>query len=157
MKKIRSVKMLVIGLIVGILLSSATAFAATAISTATFNSTKVVFNGNDLDLAMPLISVITADNPEFASNYMPVRTVLEAMGYVVDWDGANNAVLVSSPEITNDWTNSPDNKTVWIANSTSLIAHSSSICSNMSIPIQTTKGEVVADSGRACQQCWVNR
>jgi hypothetical protein len=57
----------------------------------------------------------------------------------------------------NDWRNSPDSRTVWLANRTSLIAHSSSVCSNMRSPVTSTKGAVISRGGRACQQCWTNR
>jgi len=97
MRKLKNVKMLLAGLVIGILLAGTTVFAAGAIGSATFNNTSVVFNGQQLDLAMPLISVVLEGETN-ASNYMPVRAVLEAMGYDVDWDGANNAVLVTMPD-----------------------------------------------------------
>ncbi|MDR2167124.1 MAG: copper amine oxidase N-terminal domain-containing protein [Clostridiales bacterium] len=98
MKKIKNVQMFVMGLVVGLLLVGTTVFAATAIASATFNDTRVIFNGEVLDLPQPLISVILEGQTNVI-NYMPVRAVLEAMGYVVDWDGENNAILVSTPQI----------------------------------------------------------
>ncbi|MCL2396568.1 MAG: copper amine oxidase N-terminal domain-containing protein [Defluviitaleaceae bacterium] len=96
MEKLRNVKGFVVGLIVGVLLVGTTVLASGAIASATFNTNRVIFDGVELDLDMPLVSIVTEENPGFFSNYMPVRAVLEAMGYSVDWDGANNAVLVSS-------------------------------------------------------------
>ena len=98
MKKIKNAKMFITGLVVGLLLAGTTVLAANAIASATFNDTRVIFNGEMLELPLPLISVITEANPYAISNYMPVRAVLEAMGYVVDWDGENNAILVSTPQ-----------------------------------------------------------
>lgn len=99
MKKLKNIKSFTLGLVVGLLIATgATVFATTAIRSAVFNDTIVIFNGEELDLPMPLISVITEANPYGVSNYMPVRAVLEAMGYVVDWDGERNAVIVNSLE-----------------------------------------------------------
>lgn len=73
-----------------------TLFAAGGIKSATFNSNKVIFDGRELNLGgQPLISVVK-DGEVNASNYMPVRGVLEAMGYNVNWDGERKAVIVSS-------------------------------------------------------------
>ena len=97
MKSLRDLRIFAMGLVVGLLLIGTTVYAASAIRSATFNDVSVIFNGTELELAMPLISVVTEENPGAISNYMPVRAVLEAMGYAVDWDGANNAVLVDRP------------------------------------------------------------
>ena len=95
MKKIKGVKMLVFGLVIGLFMTSTAVFAVSSIRSATFNDVGIIFNGEQMELPMPLISVITEENPDAFSNYMPVRAVLEAMGYVVGWDGSN--VLVTSP------------------------------------------------------------
>lgn len=88
-------KGMVIGFILCLLLSTGVLTAASAIGSATFNNTAVIFNGEALDLPLPLISVVPEGETN-VSNYMPVRGVLEAMGYTVDWDGANNAILVTN-------------------------------------------------------------
>lgn len=77
-----------------------TVFAAGGIKSATYNNNSVIFNGKKLDLSeTPMVSVVK-DNEASASNYMPVRSVLEQMGYDVDWDGNSNSVII------NDKTNS---------------------------------------------------
>lgn len=97
MKKIKNAKMFIMGLVIGLLLAGTTVLAASAIASATFNDTRVIFNGEVLELNQPLISVILEGSTN-TINYMPVRAVLEAMGYIVDWDGENNAILVSTPQ-----------------------------------------------------------
>jgi len=97
MKKLKRIGTLATGIIIGIVLSVATTvFAAGVIKSAVYNSNKVIFDGEELELAMPLISVTEEETPNSFSNYMPVRAVLEAMGYTVGWDGDTNSVTVSS-------------------------------------------------------------
>lgn len=99
MKRLKSAKMFVVGFLACLLLVGTTVIAANAITSATFNANRVIFNGQELNLDMPLVSIVTADNPGFFSNYMPVRAVLEAMGYAVDWDSINNAVIVTNQQV----------------------------------------------------------
>jgi len=73
--------------------------APSGISSAEFNENKVLYNGEELDLSsQPMISVVNEGEVYF-SNYMPVRAVLERMGYKVDWDDETNTVMVSD----GDW------------------------------------------------------
>ena len=58
--------------------------------------------------------------------------------------------------LTSDWSNAPGTKTVWLANKTSAVAHSTSTCSNMNKPIESTKSEVDARGSRPCLNCWDN-
>jgi len=68
-----------------------------AIQSAQYNQNKVIFNGQTLDLSgQPMISV-QEEGVSGIYNYMPVRAVLEQMGYAVAWDGVNYAVLVTTP------------------------------------------------------------
>lgn len=72
-----------------------TVFAASGIKSATYNSNQVVFNGRILDLSgVPMVSIVK-DKETNASNYMPVRAVLEQMGYIVDWNANTNSVIIS--------------------------------------------------------------
>jgi len=98
MDKNKITKAFAICFVVALLFTSGTIFAANAIRSASFNDVSVVFNGIELDLDRPMISIVLEESPEFFSNYMPVRAVLEAMGYDVGWDGENNAVLVTRHE-----------------------------------------------------------
>lgn len=105
MRKIKNIKSFTLGLVIGLLVATgATVFATNAIRSATFNDTRIIFNGEELELAMPMISVVTEANPYGVSNFMPVRAALEAMGYIVDWDGERNAVLVSAIDNLSDET-----------------------------------------------------
>lgn len=89
-----SIKALVIGLLIGAMGVTA-AFAAGGIKSAEFNANSVSYNGTNLDLsAAPMISVVK-DGEEYFSNYMPVRAVLEQLGFTVDWDDATGTVLIS--------------------------------------------------------------
>lgn len=73
-----------------------TVFGAGGIKSALFNTNKVILDGKILNLnGQQMISVVK-DGERNASNYMPVRGVLEAMGYKVDWDSSRSAVVVSS-------------------------------------------------------------
>lgn len=73
-----------------------TVFAAGGIKSAEFNSNKVFFNGNEISLsAQPMISLVKDGETAF-SNYMPVRAVLEAMGYEVEWDEDVRAVNIKT-------------------------------------------------------------
>jgi len=95
MTKIKSIKMFALGFVTCLLLTGVIAVAATGvIRSAQFNDVSVVFNGEELELNMPLVSIIL-EGQDNIINYMPVRAVLEGMGYVVDWDGVNGRVLVS--------------------------------------------------------------
>ena len=85
------------GFITGIMVGAiglTTAFAAGSIKSAIFNENQVIYNGQALPLAQPMVSVVK-EGEKNASNYMPVRAVLEAMGYTVDWDSSKNAVVIN--------------------------------------------------------------
>ncbi|MDR1688149.1 MAG: copper amine oxidase N-terminal domain-containing protein [Clostridiales bacterium] len=83
-------------------LTCARAMAAEAVSAAgvitksAYNDTKVLLNNRELTLSAPLVAIEDESNPGFTVNYMPVRAVLESMGYIVEWDAANNAVVITS-------------------------------------------------------------
>lgn len=86
-------KWFVAGVMVGAI-GLTTAFAAGSIKTATFNDNQVIYNGQALTLSQPMVSVVK-EGEKNVSNYMPVRAVLEAMGYTVDWDSSRNAVIIN--------------------------------------------------------------
>lgn len=98
MEKFKRIGTLATGVIIGVVLSiGATAFAAGTIKSAEYNSNKVLLNGEELKLAAPLISIVEEETPQNTVNYMLVRAVLEAMGYVVSWDAASNSINIVSP------------------------------------------------------------
>ena len=82
------------GIMTAVLLMSVV-MATGVIKNVEFNSNKVILNGNNLELSEQMISV-TKEGEDGFRNYMPVRAVLEAMGYNVDWDNATNSVLVNN-------------------------------------------------------------
>jgi len=58
------------------------------IASAEYNETKVIFDGEEMDLGgRRLVSVINEGETNIM-NYMPVRAILENMGYGVSWDGS---------------------------------------------------------------------
>ena len=89
----------VVGIVVGAMLfAGITALAVGEIIGANYaHESSVIFDGEVLELPVPLIAVVDSENPGFLVNYMPVRGVLEAMGYIVTWDPDNNDVLVDTP------------------------------------------------------------
>ena len=95
LKRFSGVKGFVCGLLIGTIGITTVFASAGGIRSAVFNSNIIVFNGEQLELSQPMISVINEGEHD-ARNFMPVRAVLEAMGYEVDWDGSRNAVIVNS-------------------------------------------------------------
>ena len=93
--------LLITGVIIGALLTTAATALAANILSADYNANKVIFDGQELELDRPLISVVDDEMDGAFANYMPIRAVLEAMGYTVVWDGANSAVLVTTPSASN--------------------------------------------------------
>ena len=101
MKKLfRRYGLFVAGVIIGsVLAATITAIAVGEIISAQYNhELKVIYNGNELDLDVPMIAVVDSDDPRSAVNYMPIRAVLEAMGYDVDYDPVNRAALINTQE-----------------------------------------------------------
>ena len=82
-------------LAIGAVLSLALGMTATAaydifdmkptIFSTKYNDYKVSLNGEPLNFSRPLISVVRGEPNNYADTYMPVRSVFEAMGYIVDW------------------------------------------------------------------------
>lgn len=95
MKKF-DVKSAVAGFLAGVLLISSTFAVGSGIRFAEFNTTKVTLDGVDMPLKNALLSV-GKDGERDTSNYMPLRELLEKLGYKVDWDGENNTVKLTSP------------------------------------------------------------
>ena len=94
------IKGIVIGIIV-CMLSFSFVYATGGIGSATFNTNNVNFNGKVLDLSSaPMISVVMEGETNF-SNYMPVRAILEQMGYLIDWDDSTSTVMVKNKPAPN--------------------------------------------------------
>ena len=100
--------------------------------------------------------------------FLPVRAIADIAGLGVDFDDATNTVLLSTEEAqpdtaetqasANSWSGSSYDRVVWTANATSQVIHRTSTCSNMSSPVQTTKGDALSrvGGGRPCQVCWAD-
>ncbi|MDR2899222.1 MAG: copper amine oxidase N-terminal domain-containing protein [Clostridiales bacterium] len=59
-----------------------------------YNTNSIIYNGKRLPIKRPLITV--TDETGAQVNYMPVRGVLESLGYVVGWDADTGSVMVLS-------------------------------------------------------------
>lgn len=86
------------------------------IERAEFNNVGISFNGEQLELSQQLLSVQAQGNDN-VSNYMPVRDVLEGMGYTVDWNGGNNMIEVTNKVISTntDLNLGNNNDDKWVA------------------------------------------
>lgn len=96
MKKF-DVKSALAGFLVGAAVIGTTFAAGSGIQSAVFNTTKVALDGTLIPLKSALISV-TLDGQNNSSNYMPLRELLETLGYTVEWDGTANTVNLYSPK-----------------------------------------------------------
>lgn len=89
-------KKIISGFIAGVIVTTGVSVMANGlIERAEFNNVGVSFNGEKLELSQKLLSV-QAHGSDNVSNYMPVREVLEGMGYIVNWNGGNNMIEISS-------------------------------------------------------------
>lgn len=95
MKKF-DVKSLLVGFIIGTL-GVTTIFASTGIKSAVLSNAKITLDGVYIPLNKPFVAV-TKDNEHSASLYMPVRELLEFLGYSVSWDGIKDTVTLVSKE-----------------------------------------------------------
>lgn len=92
MKKF-DVKSLVVGLIIG-MVGITTVFAASGIKSAVFSNAKITLDGHSVPLTKSLIAVVK-DNEKDASLYMPVRELMEYIGYNVNWNKETLTVELS--------------------------------------------------------------
>ena len=110
MKKL-DFKSLLIGILIGAI-GLSTAFAATTLTRADFNQIKIFVNDTQIDLKNQPMASIYKDEEINPRTYMPVRTILESMGYGVAWDGD---VWVFSKEYltaSDDWVAFTDLQTI---------------------------------------------
>lgn len=88
-----------LGLLIGILLSSSIiVFGANIIKSAEYNNTNVSINGVVQELENPLVSIIEEGSPNMV-NYMPIREILENLGYNVNWIESKNTIDISKKEV----------------------------------------------------------
>ncbi len=95
-------KKFIMGLFTGLAITTTAVFGSNLIKSAEYNTSKIVFDGVELDTAgQPMVS-IQEEGVSGTKNYMPVRSVLEQMGYNVTWDGTNNTVIIKSTSNINN-------------------------------------------------------
>lgn len=78
--------------IITALFGTVAASAAGGISKAEYTATRVTLNGVQVPLKTPLTAITDASDPYFEKMYMPVRELLEHLGYMVVWDGENDTI-----------------------------------------------------------------
>lgn len=94
MKKF-DVKSIALGFIIGTV-GITSVFASDGIKSATLSNAKVTLDEVSVPLKNSLIEIVK-DDEKGARLYMPVRELLEYLGYIVNWDGTNDTVnLVSN-------------------------------------------------------------
>lgn len=94
-------KKFVMGLLIGIMLTlGVTTYAAPEIQSAIFSDIKLIVNGEQVD--SEIVSVVTTDNPNYMTNYVPARALSEALGAEVEWDGKNRVINVSTKTSDNN-------------------------------------------------------
>jgi len=93
MKKF-DVKSVILGLIIGTI-GITTAFAASGIKSATYSNAKVTLDDVSIPLNNSLVAIVQ-EGEEDARLYMPLRELLEHIGYDVNWDSKLNTVNLIS-------------------------------------------------------------
>lgn len=94
-------KKFVMGLLIGIMLTlGVTTYAVPEIQSAIFSDIKLIVNGEQVD--SEIVSVVTTDNPNYMTNYVPARALSEALGAEVEWDGKNKVINVSTKTSDNN-------------------------------------------------------
>lgn len=97
------------------LISSTNVFASEVIKSSEFNNIGIRFNGELLNLNNNLLTVKTYGKNNVV-NYMPVRDVLERMGYIIKWNRSNNTIEVLSKSPSLNSINLDENKTCKFSN-----------------------------------------
>jgi hypothetical protein len=101
----------------------------------------VTLNGANVPLNRSLVSV-AMDNETNASLYMPVRELLEYLGYTVEWDNARNTVNIFSGRQSNNISR-PDNTHDIVGN----IVGNSAASGNTVFNISNSNSFNIAQSG----------
>ncbi len=81
-----------------VLLNVAPVSAADKIKTADYSNAKITLDGVRLNLKNPPVFVVR-DGESNASLYLPIRELLEKLGYSVQWDRATNTVNLTNPRV----------------------------------------------------------
>jgi hypothetical protein len=103
------VKKFILGLLIGIMLTiGVTTYAVPEIQSAVFSpDIKLVVDGEQLDTQ--IVSVIKSGEVNM-TNYVSARSLAEALGATVEWDGATRTISVaeSVPVVESSWVPSAD-------------------------------------------------
>ncbi len=88
-------KSVVLGLVIATV-GITTVFAAGGIKSATYSNAKITLDGASIPLSHSLVGIVKEDEKDMKL-YVPVRELVEYLGYNVNWDGAQGTVnLVSN-------------------------------------------------------------
>ncbi|MCL2575211.1 MAG: copper amine oxidase N-terminal domain-containing protein [Defluviitaleaceae bacterium] len=111
MKKI-DIKSIIIGFLLGSI-GITTVFAVGSlgdgIQSASFNSSKVYFYGQEVPLESPLVSILKEGETNMQT-YMPLRELLEYMNFIVDWNPTDSSINLTMRGNANINTNSSTNQ-----------------------------------------------
>lgn len=89
-----NIKSFTAGLLVGIF-GITSVFASGIIKSAEYTDTKFMINGEEIRLNNPFVSILKSGEKD-SSLYMPVREVLQKLGYSVQWYEKNNSVDITT-------------------------------------------------------------
>jgi hypothetical protein len=107
-KKFFNCKGFIFGLLIGAIatIGITNVFAAEEIKSAKYEEIKVSFNNSIIPLKNSFVSVVKNGEND-AKMYMPLREILQYMGYDVEWNGSKKSINISNAAI--DSTSSVEN------------------------------------------------
>lgn len=115
--KIINIKSFIMGLIIGIV-GITSVFGAGIIKSVEYTDCTFMINGEEINLNNPFVSIVKQG--ESNSNlYMPIREVLQKLGYNVQWYENNNTIDISTsqnPYYVNSKDNITSNKVIDLKN-----------------------------------------
>ncbi len=95
--KFSNIKSFISGLVVGAV-GITSVFASGVIQSATYNNYNITLNGNTLNITNPLVSIVKQGETT-AQTYMPVREILQILGYSVQWYENSKTIDIITPAI----------------------------------------------------------
>lgn len=102
MKKL-DMKSLLVGFVIAIIgmIGMTSVYASTVIKSASVSNARVTINGTVVSLTKPLVA-IAMENEQDAGLYMPVRELLEYLGYTASWDNSSRTVNLLQNQSANN-------------------------------------------------------
>ena len=90
-------KKFIAGILLGLFIPAGVfVFANTVIKSAEYNNTTISLNGQKIEMSQSFVSIVDEATPDYFSNYMPLREILEKLGYKVDWEESTRNVNISN-------------------------------------------------------------